>query len=132
MRFPLAVLAGVSMFLVARVASAQSFLENVTWRHRYIGTASGVGGSGSLSPFDVVGSVLFLVFSIVGVVFVLITIHGGFLWMTAGGNEDQVTKARQKITNGTIGIVIIFAAYLLTSFVMNFVCSSRFGVICGA
>jgi hypothetical protein len=43
------------------------------------------------------------------------------MWLTAGGNTDQTEKARTLITNATIGIVIVFAAYLITNFAVPFV-----------
>ena len=83
---------------------------------------SKIGFSDSKSPFEVLGLLLGVVLGVVGVVFVIITIQGGFLWMTAGGKEDQVKQARDKIANGAIGIIIIFAAYMLTGFVLSQAC----------
>jgi hypothetical protein len=39
--------------------------------------------------------------------------------MTAGGNEDQVKKAKKFITNALIGLVITLSAYALTSFIVG-------------
>jgi hypothetical protein len=44
-------------------------------------------------------------------------IYAGILWMTAQGNEQQVTKAKQLMFNAAIGMIIIFAAYALTTFI---------------
>src|SRR3989344_3541677 len=56
---------------------------------------------------------------LLGIVTVVIIIYGGFLWMTAGGNDEQVGKAKKWIYSGIIGLVIIFAAYALTQFIFN-------------
>ncbi len=131
-RITTTLLALSSLFFVS-AANAQSLLNIATDRFNSIGQKSGLSaGNGAVSPFDVIGSLLYVVLGTVGVIFVIVTIQGGFLWMTAGGNEDQVNRARQKITNGVIGVVIIFAAYLLTSFILNQICGiSLFGVTCG-
>lgn len=57
--------------------------------------------------------------SLVGVLFLLLIIYGGFLWMTAGGKSEQVTKAKDIIIASIIGVVIIAAAYAITNFVFE-------------
>jgi hypothetical protein len=46
-------------------------------------------------------------------------IYAGILWMTAQGNDQQVTKAKTLMINSVIGIIIVFAAYAITAFVGN-------------
>ena len=48
-----------------------------------------------------------------------IILAGGFMWMTAGGNEDKVGKAKQLIFSGIIGLAIILAAFAIAKFVIN-------------
>lgn len=63
------------------------------------------------------GKVIGLVLSFIGVLFLGLMIYAGIIWMTAQGNEQQVAKAKTLIINGVVGIVIVFAAYALTSFI---------------
>jgi hypothetical protein len=44
-------------------------------------------------------------------------IYAGILWMTAQGNEQQVSKAKNLLINATIGLIITLAAYAITSFI---------------
>lgn len=64
-----------------------------------------------------IGQIIGLALSFVGVIFLLMMIVGGFMWMTAGGNEDQTGKAKKILTSAIIGLVLIFAAYAITAFV---------------
>ena len=57
--------------------------------------------------------------SLVGVIFLVLMIYGGFLWMTAGGNSGQVDKAKNILITAIIGTVIIAAAYAITNFVFT-------------
>lgn len=66
-----------------------------------------------------VGTILSGVLSLVGVVFLVIIVWGGFLWMTARGNEQQVEKAKNLITSAVIGLVIIAGGYAITNFVLT-------------
>jgi amino acid transporter len=54
-----------------------------------------------------------------GIIAIIIILYGGFTWMTAAGNEEKVGKAKQIITAGIIGLVIIFVSYALVTFVIS-------------
>lgn len=48
---------------------------------------------------------------IVGTILVLFyLLWGAFDWITGGGDQDKLDKARQKMTNAVLGIVIMVAA----------------------
>lgn len=59
------------------------------------------------------------ILGLLGLVFFLLMLYAGLLWMTAGGNGDQVKKAQQIFLNSVIGLVIIAASYALTAAVFN-------------
>jgi len=54
-----------------------------------------------------------------GILAIIIILWGGFRWLTSGGNEEKVAEARKIITAGIIGLVIIFTAYAIASFVVT-------------
>lgn len=60
-----------------------------------------------------VGSIL----SFIGVIFMVLIIFGGFQWMTARGNDQQVEKAKNLIIQSIIGLIIILSAYAITAFI---------------
>ena len=68
---------------------------------------------------DVAISLINILLGVLGTIFLLLTLYGGFLWMTAGGNDDQAAKGRKIIGNGIIGLVVIFVAFAITTFVFN-------------
>ncbi len=57
--------------------------------------------------------------SLVGIIFLILMIYAGFLWMTAGGKPDNTTKAKDMMIRAVIGVIIIAAAYAVTNFVFN-------------
>ncbi|MFA5124955.1 MAG: LamG-like jellyroll fold domain-containing protein [Patescibacteria group bacterium] len=101
----LAVVFAVGNFALAQAPSAPT-LESL----------SGVFGTASLGV--IIGRILQVLFGLLGVVVVLLIIYGGFIWMTAGGDPDKVNKAKKTIYNAIIGLVIIFSAFAITSFLM--------------
>jgi hypothetical protein len=64
-----------------------------------------------------VGQIVGLVLSFVGILFLLLIIYAGLMWMTSGGNQEQTKKARNLIINATIGLIIVFSAYAITIFI---------------
>ena len=64
-----------------------------------------------------IGSIIQVVLGFVGTLFLILIIWSGFQWMTAGGNTETITKAKQRIVNATIGLVIVLAAYSITWFI---------------
>lgn len=85
-------------------------------------TSAGLSG-GNVDIASTVGALIKSLLGFVGVIFLVLTIYAGFLWMTAAGNEEQITKAKKILTGSVIGMVIIFASYGITSFVINAVLS---------
>ncbi len=65
----------------------------------------------------IAGKLIGAVLAFIGVLFFGLMIYGGILWMTARGNEEQVTKAKDLITAAVIGLIIVLSAYAITSFI---------------
>ena len=56
---------------------------------------------------------------LLGIIAVVVVIIGGFFWMTAGGNEEQIGKAKGYIFSGIIGLAIILSAFAISKFVIE-------------
>jgi len=67
-----------------------------------------------------VGGIIKIAMTMVGTLFLALTVYAGFLWMTASGNEEQVTKATNILKMAIIGLVITLAAYGITTFVVGY------------
>lgn len=70
-----------------------------------------------------VGSIIKVVLSLVGIIFTVLMVYAGFLWMTARGEASQVEKAQEIIKSSIIGIIITLAAYSISNFVVTKVVS---------
>ncbi|OIO07622.1 hypothetical protein COX68_00255 [Candidatus Falkowbacteria bacterium CG_4_10_14_0_2_um_filter_41_15] len=66
-----------------------------------------------------ISAIITVALSFLGVIFLLLMIFGGILWMTARGNEKNVDKAKSIIFDSIIGLVIVIAAYAVTYFVTS-------------
>lgn len=70
-------------------------------------------------PESFLGMVLKSIFSFLAVLFFLLIIYGGIIWMTAQGNENKIEQAKKIIIASTIGIAIIFTSYLVTVLIIT-------------
>lgn len=59
------------------------------------------------------------VLGFLGLIFIILTLYAGFLWMTSAGNEDKVGKAKQILWGSVIGVAIILGSYSITEFVIT-------------
>lgn len=75
-----------------------------------------------------VGAILKVFIGTLSIVLAGYVVYGGYLWMSAGGNDEQVKKAKQHITNAIIGLVICLFAYAITSFVVSNISKEVLGV----
>ena len=71
-----------------------------------------------------IGKVVGAVLSFLGVAFFVLIIYGGYTWMFSMGNEQTATKAKDIIIAAVIGLVIVLAAYAITSYIGTFVVPS--------
>ncbi len=78
-----------------------------------------VGGPDNFLISEVVTIVTRAVLGLLGIVFLIMIILGGFNWMTAAGNDDKVTKAKATLFRGVIGLFIVISAYVITAFVFR-------------
>lgn len=76
-------------------------------------------GLGDADVKDIVNNIIGVILGFLGLIAVVLILIGGFMWMTAGGNEDRVATGRKYIINGVIGLIIILAAYAIASFVIT-------------
>ncbi len=87
---------------------------------------SAYGGDVSSAPSlpEMIGQLINVALGLLGMVLLVLVIYGGYLWMTAGGNSEQVDKAKKIITNAVVGLVIIMASYAIANFVFGAVLNS--------
>lgn len=67
----------------------------------------------------VVARIIQVALSLIGIIFTTLLILAGFKYMTAGGNESQVSEAKQHIVRSLIGLTIILASLGITVFVID-------------
>ncbi|HAZ29089.1 MAG TPA: hypothetical protein DCY48_04960 [Candidatus Magasanikbacteria bacterium] len=67
----------------------------------------------------IIGKIIRVLLGLVGIVLLGIILYGGYLYMTSQGEEDKITRAKQTIINGVIGLVIILSALTIVQFLLK-------------
>ena len=68
---------------------------------------------------DRVGLIIQAALGLLGVLFIILIIYGGIIWMTAAGNEESVKKATSTIKHALIGLVVVLLAYIISIFIVS-------------
>jgi len=89
---------------------------------------TGLNASGGKAGFDVktpdqlpiiIGTVIKTALGVVGVVFLVLMVYAGYIWMIARGDESKTEKAKDTIVNCVIGIIIVVGAYAITTYLVT-------------
>jgi hypothetical protein len=59
------------------------------------------------------------VLGIVGSLALLMFIYGGFTFLTSAGSSEKISQAQKIIVAAVIGLIIVFASYLIIKFVLQ-------------
>lgn len=81
------------------------------------GLQRSIGGETTVP--GVIGSVISAGLALLGVLFFLLILYSGFIWMKAMGKSDEVTKAKDTMEAAVVGLVLVLAAYALANFVFG-------------
>ncbi len=73
----------------------------------------------NLTPSNATSKLIEIILNFLGVIFMGLMIYGGLVWMLAEGNDQEVTKAKNIISAGIIGLIIVIAAYGISYFIVN-------------
>ena len=82
-------------------------------------TLSGALGSTTSDLRDTVRRFINIGLGFLGVLTVLMVIYGGYMWLTAAGAEDKVTKGKNILIWAAIGAIVISIAWTISSYVLQ-------------
>jgi hypothetical protein len=104
---------------------AVSFAQISTGSTGLTATGDNVYGTTHLSQYE--GSIGVYIgtqiitpfFSILGILFLVLMIYGGVIWMTSTGDSASITKAKSILVRAVLGLIIILLSYGFTQFVFE-------------
>lgn len=100
------------------ITEAKGGLKNSLKLFTPVATQAGFP-EGAAPPEVVVGQIIRALTGVIGVIFGILVVYAGFLWLTDRGKEEQVKKAKGILETAIIGLLITVGAYAITTFVVD-------------
>lgn len=92
-------------------------------RLKSVGSDTGPYANTSDTPADsmavMIGSVVQILISLLGVIFISLALYAGFLYMTAQGNDEKISKSLATLRNAVIGLIITVSSYGIWTVIYN-------------
>ena len=73
---------------------------------------------GNQDPNILINRIIKTIIGVVGSLALAVFVYGGILWMTSAGNEKRVTDGKNAMLWAVIGLIVIFFAYTVVSFIL--------------
>jgi hypothetical protein len=113
-----ALILGLLVFLPSLALAQNTPSDNTKSLLDRLSTVGSAGGYNSeVTTPVIIGTVIGAFLGFLGIVFIVLIIISGFIWMTANGNEEKVKKSTTTIKNALIGIILALSSYSLWRFV---------------
>lgn len=106
------------LFLPASAMALTTGLSGATSELSTVGGAIGTDAETNTLP-ELIGNLIAVLLSVLGIIFVVLVVYAGFLYLTAAGDDEKVKKAKKLLNQSIIGLVIIIAAYAIASYVID-------------
>ncbi len=81
------------------------------------GSTAGLGDASDLP--SLVGRGVGVLLGILGLLFVVLTVYAGFLYLTAQGEDTNVKKAKKMLSQAVIGLILTVSAYAISNVVID-------------
>ena len=108
-------------FLLAQVPKSGAVIDSATDlldQAAESGQAIGKGVAKPPTTAQIIGKIVVVGLQIVGLVFFILIVYGGIVWLTAGGNKERADKAVSTLRQATLGLLVIIFAYIVVNFVV--------------
>lgn len=121
----------ISLFLGTLALGSNAFAQDysqINEAYTQLGAAAGEAGfTDPMDPRLIVANAIKLALGFIGTILFGLIVYSGYLWMTAGGNDDKISQAKTTIRNSTIGLIVILSAYGITIAATNLALGRNIG-----
>lgn len=83
----------------------------------------------AVDPRIAIAGIIKDILTLLGSIFLVLTVYAGYNILTAAGDESKVEKAQKTIRAAVIGLIIVLAAYSITAFIGKSVSQSVSGEV---
>jgi len=116
----------LSLFLTKTFAFTNPVLTGDLGGNGAGGSAAAEDGTTFLSYFIVIWNALISIGALMVLVYFL---WGAIEWISAGGDSGKIEKARNRITQSILGLVILISAFVIIGFISNLFFGEEFSIL---
>ncbi|OIO19303.1 MAG: hypothetical protein CO029_03115 [Candidatus Magasanikbacteria bacterium CG_4_9_14_0_2_um_filter_41_10] len=109
-------LVGMFSLYVGSPVFAQTLSKDITTQIDAAGHKAGIYTTST--PAEFFGSFIQIILSITGMLFFVLLIYGGYVRMTAHGEDDRLKKSTKTMVAALLGLTIVLLSYAITKFVL--------------
>lgn len=77
-------------------------------------------GLGTTDPVVVASQLINVFLRLLGAITVFLMLYGGWIWIWARGNQEEITKAKDIIRGSMIGLLVILASFGIMQFLFYY------------
>ncbi len=67
----------------------------------------------------ILGNLVGVIVGYLGIFLIVAIFYAGLIWMTSGGNEDKIARAKGIIAASVIGMLLILMSYSIAGFIVT-------------
>lgn len=108
----------IPVFADSPPPGSPSLGQEITTQMDIAGQQTGLGAN---DPRAAVARIINYSLGLVGIIFLAYVVYAGYLWMTAGGEDEKITEAKNHLKNGLIGLIIILAALSISLIITTYI-----------
>ncbi len=101
---------------LAAASDIVGHLSNAGQNANYQAASNGAGAGYALTK--IIMTVIASALGLTGTIVLALIVYAGYTWMTAGGDSDKVSKAKETIARAVIGLAIVIVSYALANFIV--------------
>ena len=77
------------------------------------------------NPSTIIGLFIKAILGVVGGLALVMSVYGGFQWLTAAGNKEKIDSGSRTMLWAIVGLIITLSSYLLVDTFLNFLSGGR-------
>lgn len=78
-------------------------------------------GTGAQGISKILTNLVNLAYVIASIIFIFMIVWGSIQWITSGGDKEAIQKARGRITNAIIGMVLLALSFLIVKVITDII-----------
>ena len=111
---------GATALIAPNVSAAQDSYSNASKYTTGSEAGSGAGqGTDLMGKEGILNTIINVALGVIGFIAVVMIIVGGVQYTTSAGDAAKVTKAKNTIMYGVVGLVIALLAFAIVNFILN-------------